>query len=213
MTKRLLFLTSFFLCISMSPSCGIGLDDKPRSLSAELPDTLIEGAITTTEAPSILETVQIFLAKDSEEGSMFLEAVEREIEPDGSVKPILEQILNGPTADEQERGLVSPFAEGSSLVGTTLEGSTLLVHLDTLDGFPTDDSASNQLAFAMLVCTSTELLTGIEIKQVLVLLERDDQTTAVNAPVSDGEPPADGEAVRCSNYITYMQDSQLPLKS
>ena len=213
MTKKLLFLTSFFLCISMLSSCGIALEDKPRNLSAELPDTLIEGAITTTEAPSILETVQIFLAKDSEEGSMFLETVEREIEPDGSVKPILEQILNGPTADEQERGLVSPFAEGSSLVGTTLEGSTLLVHLDTLDGFPTDDSASNQLAFAMLVCTSTELLTGIEIKQVLVLLERDDQTTAVNAPVSDGEPPADGEAVRCSNYITYMQDSLLPLKS
>lgn len=213
MTKKLLFLTSFFLCISMLSSCGIALEDKPRNLSAELPDTLIEGAITTTEAPSILETVQIFLAKDSEEGSMFLETVEREIEPDGSVKPILEQILNGPTADEQERGLVSPFAEGSSLVGTTLEGSTLLVHLDTLDGFPTDDSTSNQLAFAMLVCTSTELLTGIEIKQVLVLLERDDQTTAVNAPVSDGEPPADGEAVRCSNYITYMQDSQLPLKS
>ena len=213
MTKKLLFLTSFFLCISMLSSCGIALEDKPRNLSAELPDTLIEGAITTTEAPSILETVQIFLAKDSEEGSMFLETVEREIEPDGSVKPILEQILDGPTADEQERGLVSPFAEGSSLVGTTLEGSTLLVHLDTLDGFPTDDSASNQLAFAMLVCTSTELLTGIEINQVLVLLERDDQTTAVNAPVSDGEPPADGEAVRCSNYTTYMQDSQLPLKS
>ena len=82
-----------------------------------------------------------------------------------------------------------------------------------LDGFPTDDSASNQLAFAMLVCTSTELLKGIEIEEVLVLLRRDDQATAVNAPVSDGEPPADGEAVRCSNYLTYIQDSQLPLKS
>ena len=213
MMKKLLFSTSFFLCISVISSCGIALEDKPRSLSAELPDTLIEGAITTTEAPSILETVQIFLAKDFEEGAMLLETVEREIEPDGSVKPILEQILNGPTADEQERGLVSPFAEGSTLVGTTLEGSTLLVYLDTLDGFPTDDSASNQLAFAMLVCTSTELLKGIEIEQVLVLLRRDDQTTAVNAPVSDGEPPADGEAVRCSNYLTYMQDSLLPLKS
>ena len=213
MTKKLLFLISLFLCVSLISSCGIALEDKPRSLSAELPDTLIEGAITTTEAPSILETVQIFLAKDSEEGTMLLETVEREIEPDGSVKPILEQILNGPTADEQERGLVSPFAEGSTLVGTTLEGSTLLVYLDTLDGFPTDDSASNQLAFAMLVCTSTELLKGIEIEQVLVLLRRDDQTTAVNAPVSDGEPPADGEAVRCSNYLTYMQDSLLPLKS
>ena len=213
MTKKLLFLISLFLCISVISSCGIALEDKPRSLSAELPDTLIEGAITTTEAPSILEIVQIFLAKDSEEGTMLLETVEREIEPDGSVKPILEQILNGPTADEQERGLVSPFAEGSTLVGTTLEGSTLLVYLDTLDGFPTDDSASNQLAFAMLVCTSTELLKGIEIEQVLVLLRRDDQTTAVNAPVSDGEPPADGEAVRCSNYLTYMQDSLLPLKS
>jgi hypothetical protein len=213
MTKKLLILISLFLCISVISSCGISLEDKPRSLSAELPDTLIEGAITTTEAPSILETVQIFLAKDFEEGTMLLETVEREIEPDGSVKPILEQILNGPTADEQERGLVSPFAEGSTLVGTTLEGSTLLVYLDTLDGFPTDDSASNQLAFAMLVCTSTELLKGIEIEQVLVLLRRDDQTTAVNAPVSDGEPPADGEAVRCSNYLTYMQDSLLPLKS
>tara|TARA_B100000902_G_scaffold184246_1_gene176837 strand:+ start:529 stop:1170 length:642 start_codon:yes stop_codon:yes gene_type:complete len=213
MTKKLLFLASCILVISIFSSCGISLEDKPRNLSAELPDTLIEGAITTTEAPSILETVQIFLAKDSEEGAMLLEIVEREIEPDGSVKPILEQILNGPTADEQERGLVSPFAEGSTLVGTTLEGSTLLVYLDTLDGFPTDDSASNQLAFAMLVCTSTELLQGIEIENVLVLIRRDDQTTAVNAPVSDGEPPADGEAVRCSNYLTYMQDSLLPLKS
>ena len=206
--SRILLISIFIL-----PSCGITFEDNPRSLSAELPDTLIEGAVTTTEAPSILETVQIFLAKDSEEGSMFLEIVEREIEPDGSVNTILEQILNGPTADEQERGLVSPFAEGSSLVGTTLEGSTLLVYLDTLDGFPTDDSASNQLAFAMLVCTSTELLKGIEIEEVLVLLRRDDQATAVNAPVSDGEPPADGEAVRCSNYLTYIQDSQLPLKS
>ena len=144
--SRVLLFSIFILS-----SCGITFEDNPRSLSAELPDTLIEGAVTTTEAPSILETVQIFLAKDSDEGSMFLETVEREIEPDGSVNTILEQILNGPTADEQERGLVSPFAEGSSLVGTTLEGSTLLVYLDTLDGFPTDDSASNQLAFAMLV--------------------------------------------------------------
>ena len=194
--SRVLLFSIFILS-----SCGITFEDNPRSLSAELPDTLIEGAVTTTEAPSILETVQIFLAKDSDEGSMFLETVEREIEPDGSVNTILEQILNGPTADEQERGLVSPFAEGSSLVGTTLEGSTLLVYLDTLDGFPTDDSASNQLAFAMLVCTSTELLKGIEIDEVLVLLRRDDQTTAVNAPVSDGEPPADGEAVRCLSLI------------
>jgi len=201
------------LFILLLASCGITFENSPRSLSAELPDTLIEGAVSTTEAPSVLETVQIFLAKDSDKGSMFLEIVEREIEPDGSVNTILEQILNGPTADEQERGLVSPFAEGSSLVGTTLEESTLLVYLDTLDGFPTDDSASNQLAFAMLVCTSTELLKGIEIEEVLVLLRRDDQTTAVNAPVSDGEPPTDGEAVRCSNYLTFIQDSQLPLKS
>ena len=158
------------LVILFLASCGITFENSPRSLSAELPDTLVEGAVSTTEAPSVLETVQIFLAKDSDEGSMFLETVEREIEPDGSVNTILEQILNGPTADEQERGLVSPFAEGSSLVGTTLEESTLLVYLDTLDGFPTDDSASNQLAFAMLVCTSTELLKGIEIEEVLVLL-------------------------------------------
>ena len=73
MTRSLLLFISFTLSISMFSSCGIALEDTPRNLSAELPDTLIEGAITTTEAPSILETVQIFLAKDSGEGSMFLE--------------------------------------------------------------------------------------------------------------------------------------------
>ncbi|HIG24563.1 MAG TPA: hypothetical protein EYQ49_01550 [Acidimicrobiia bacterium] len=201
---RLLFRSFAFLLSLSLFSCGIPLESSPRDLSAELPDALIEGAITTTTPPAVLETVEIFLAQDSGDGVMVLQTVERQIEPDGSVNTILAQVLVGPTSKEQEQGLISPLAEGSILVGTVLDGDILQVQLNSLDGFPIDDSYSNQLAFAMLVCTATELIAGIEVEQVLVLVKRDGLLASVNAPISDGEPSAEGAPVRCENYVSFL---------
>ena len=185
--------------------CGIPIDNSPRNLAAELSDALLPPASTTTEPPTPKQTVQIYLARSTAEGRMVLESVEREIAVDRSINVILDQVLAGPTPTEREAELVSPFAEGSEVVGTVLEDALLEVHLNSLDGFPQDDSASSRLAFAMLVCTASELVVGAEIQFVRIMLRRDGELEAINAPVSDGDPPEEGAPVACTNYASFIQ--------
>ena len=192
----------------VASSCGIPVDNSTRDLAVDLPDALLPAAATTTEPPTPTETVQIYLARVDEEDRQVLEPVDREIKGDGSINVILAEVFAGPSADEQDAGLVSPFAEGSAVIGTVLDGGLLEVHLDSLDGFPPDDSASNRLAFAMLVCTADQLVIGAEIDRVVVLLAGPDTLEAINVPVSDGEPPVEGAPVTCNNYQSF-----LPLQS
>ena len=186
--------------------CSIPLDEEPRELSMNLPDALLPAASTTTQAPTPNETVKIFLAKANEDGEMKLEPVNREISSDGSINVILAQVLAGPTLAEQETQLVSPFAEGSEVIGVIHEEALLEIHLDSLDGFPQDDSKSNRLAFAMLVCTASELISGAEISFVRIMVRQNDSLEAINAPVTDGDPPEEGAAVLCSNYASFMEE-------
>jgi len=185
-------------------ACGIPMDDATRDLSVDLPDALLPAASTTTEAPAPTETVQIFLARVDAADRQILEPVDRDIQGDGSINVILAEVFAGPSADEQDAGLISPFAEGSEVIGTVLEGGLLEVHLDTLEGFPHDDSAGNRLAFAMLVCTADRLVAGAEIDRVVVLLEGEAGLEAINVPVSDGEPPEEGAPVSCANYLSLL---------
>ena len=194
--------------LGLAAACGIPLDDEPRDLAVELPDALLPAASTTTEepAPPAVETelVQIYLARADEDDRMVLHPVDREIQGDGSINVILAEVFAGPSADEQEAEYVSPFAEGSTVVGTVLEAGLLEIHLDSLDGFPQDDSTGNRLAFAMLVCTAVDLVVGAEIDRVAILLDGEEGLEPINAPVSDGEPPVDGSPVTCDNYGAFQ---------
>ena len=187
-------------------ACSIPMDDVARDLAVDLPDALLPEASMTSEAPAPTETVQIYLARIDEDDRQVLEPVDREIHGDGSINVILAEVFAGPSPDEQESGLVSPFAEGSRVIGTVLVDGLLEVHLDTLEGFPHDDSAGNRLAFAMLVCTADRLVRGAEIDRVVVLLEGEAGMEAINVPVSDGEPPEEGAPVTCDNYLSFLHD-------
>ena len=196
--------TSVFLAAITLSACGIPMDNATRDLSVDLPDALLPAASTTTEAPAPTETVQIFLARVDDADRQILEPVDRDIQGDGSINVILAEVFAGPSADEQDAGLISPFAEGSEVIGTVLENGLLEVHLDTLEGFPHDDSAGNRLAFAMLVCTADRLVAGAEIDRVVVLLDGEVGLEAINVPVSDGEPPEEGSPVSCANYLSFL---------
>ncbi|MBJ30096.1 MAG: hypothetical protein CL466_01575 [Acidimicrobiaceae bacterium] len=194
--------------LGLAAACGIPLDDEPQDLAVDLPDALLPAASTTTEepAPPAVETelVQIYLARADKDDRMVLHPVDREIQGDGSINVILAEVFAGPSADEQEAEYVSPFAEGSKVVGTVLEAGLLEIHLDSLDGFPQDDSTGNRLAFAMLVCTAVDLVVGAEIDRVAILLDGEEGLEPINAPVSDGEPPVDGSPVNCDNYVAFQ---------
>ena len=51
------------LVLAVLTGCSIPVDDSARDLAAELPDVLLPAASTTTEAPAMTETVQIYLAR------------------------------------------------------------------------------------------------------------------------------------------------------
>ncbi len=204
--KNNLTILTLLIAISSMLACTIPLDDNPRDLSSNLPDALLPPASTTTQPPAPKETVKIFLAKANSDGEMKLEAVNREISGDGSINVILDQVLAGPTLNEQETQLVSPFAEGSTVIGAILENTLLEIHLDSLDGFPQDDSKSNRLAFAMLVCTASELIAGADISFVQIMVRQNESLEAINAPVTDGDPPEEGAPVLCTNYASFMTE-------
>jgi hypothetical protein len=183
-------------------ACGITVESQPRSVSARIPDALQPDASTTTLPSPNLEQVEIFLAR-SDGDRMQLAKVTRDIDPDGTVNTILAQVLAGPNLEEQEEEYVSPFIEGSTIIGTILNGTLLEIHLDSLDGFPQDDSTSNRLAYAMLVCTATELIIGAEIQLVKILVDREGDLIPVNIPVSDGDATEEGAPVYCANYASF----------
>ena len=192
----------------LAAACGITVESQPRSVSAPIPDALQPDVTTTIPSPDT-EQVEIFLARSFED-RMQLAKVTRDIDPDGTVNTILEQVLAGPNLEEQEEEYISPFIEGSAIIGTALNGTLLEIHLDSLDGFPQDDSTSNRLAYAMLVCTATELIVGAEIQLVKILVERDGDLIPVNIPVSDGELTEEGAPVYCANYATFDPKYQAP---
>jgi len=204
LSRHRLRVPALGILVMLAAACSIPLDVAPRELSAELPDALLPAGSTTTEAPAATESVEIYLARAIADGPMMLEAVGREIASDGSVNVILDRVFAGPTAAEQEADLVSPFAEGSSVVGTILTEALLEVHLDSLDGFPQDDSIGNRLAYAMLVCTATELIVGADIEAVRILVESDGSLNPISIPVSDGDPPTAGKPVNCSSYESFI---------
>ena len=192
----------------LATACGITVESQPRSVSAPIPDALQPDVTTTIPSPDT-EQVEIFLARSFED-RMQLAKVTRDIDPDGTVNTILEQVLAGPNLEEQEEEYISPFIEGSAIIGTALNGTLLEIYLDSLDGFPQDDSTSNRLAYAMLVCTATELIVGAEIQLVKILVERDGDLIPVNIPVSDGELTEEGAPVYCANYATFDPKYQVP---
>ena len=192
----------------LATACGITVESQPRSVSAPIPDALQPDVTTTIPSPGT-EQVEIFLARSFED-RMQLAKVTRDIDPDGTVNTILEQVLAGPNLEEQEEEYISPFIEGSAIIGTALNGTLLEIYLDSLDGFPQDDSTSNRLAYAMLVCTATELIVGAEIQLVKILVERDGDLIPVNIPVSDGELTEEGAPVYCANYATFDPKYQAP---
>ena len=192
----------------LATACGITVESQPRAISAPIPDALQPDVTTTIPSPDT-EQVEIFLARSFED-RMQLAKVTRDIDPDGTVNTILEQVLAGPNLEEQEEEYISPFIEGSAIIGTALNGTLLEIYLDSLDGFPQADSTSTRLAYAMLVCTATELIVGAELQLVKLLVERDGDLIPVNIPVSDGELTEEGAPVYCANYATFDPKYQAP---
>lgn len=153
-------------------ACGIPLDSEPQVIASDdLPQALQPGSSTTTTIPNRLsEDVTIFLV-DPRDGDAILVPVTRQVPAvEGGAEVsvvILEQLLAGPTSEEQlEDNLTSSLvpAGDSPLSVVSLERPVENQLVVVLSETPTIEGSDRTVGFAQLVFTLTELNTVEQVR-------------------------------------------------
>ena len=194
--NRLAKLLVLFLGIALvAASCGIPLDSEPELITNDqLPAALQPGTSTTTTLPpQLTEQVTIYLV-DPGDGEPRLRAVVRQVPVVDSGADletlILEQLIIGPTSEEQLEGnlttLVVPTGdEPISILGLsrTEDGQLVVVLSET----PALEGEDRTVAFAQMVFTLTEI-EGIETIRFLVRNEDGvDEDRPVKTDTEEGD--------------------------
>lgn len=190
--RILITLVSVALLVS---ACGIPVDNEPVVISNdELPTALQPGTSTTTTLPDQLtEEVTIFLV-DPGDGEPTLRPVTRQVPVVESGAEleflVLEQLLIGPTSEEQlDLNLISvvvPASEEPIMVlslDRAIEGQLTVV----LSEPPDTEGENRSVAFAQMVFTLTEM-EGIDTVRFLVRNEDGvDEDIAVSTDTDEGD--------------------------
>jgi len=185
----------FAVVAAVLAACGIPLDDEPQIIASdELPQSLQPGSTTTTSLPDRLtEEVTIFLV-DRRDGEAELVDVVRQVPVVSSgtdvTGVVLEQLLAGPTSEEQlEESLTSAIAPSGDepilVVGLERPVDSQLVV--TFSDAPAVEGSDRTVAFAQLVFTLTEL-NGVDQVRFAVRDENgEDQDISVSTGTDEGD--------------------------
>lgn len=176
-------------------SCGIPLDDEPQIIAnEELPQSLQPGSTTTTSLPDRLSEEVIIFLVDGSAGDGRLMAVVRQVPVVDSgtdvTNVVLEQLLAGPTSEEQlELSLTSAIApsgdEPISVVNLERPIEDQLVV--TFSEVPVVEGSERTVAFAQLVYTLTEL-SGVDQVRFAVRDENgEDEDISVSTDTDEGD--------------------------
>jgi len=176
-------------------ACGIPLDDEPQIIARdELPQALQPGTSTTTTLPDQLtEDVTIFLIRPGD-GEATLEAVTRQVPVvDAGTEiagVILEQLLAGPTSEEQlEDNLTSalvPAGDQPISVVELLRPTTEQLVV-VLSDAPAIEGSDRTVGFAQLVFTLTELSTVEEVRFAVRDENGADEDLSVSTDTEEGD--------------------------
>lgn len=188
-------VATIFVLAAIAVGCGIPLDDEPIVIANdELPQSLQTGSSTTTTLPDLLsEDVTIFLL-DPGDGEAQLVPVVRQVPVvDGGTEiaqVILEQLLAGPTSEEQlEANLTSAIVASDdapiSVVSLERPADNQLVVV--LSEAPAIEGSDRTVAFAQLVFTLTELSTVDQVRFAI----RDENGNDEDISVSTGSEEGD----------------------
>jgi len=174
----------------LAASCGIPVDSQPEVIANDdLPQALQPGTSTTTTLPpQLTEEVTIYLV-DPGDGEPLLRAVPRQVPVVDTGADlellILQQLIEGPTSEEQLDGnlttLVVPTSdEPISILGLRrAEGNEDNQLVVVLSETPALEGEDRTVAFAQMVFTMTEI-EGIDNMRFLV---RDEEGVDVDIPV------------------------------
>ncbi len=198
----------------MLSGCGIPLDSEPQVIASEsLPQTLQPGSSTTTTLPSQLtEDVTIYLVNPGG-GVASLVPVTRQVpvvrEGGKSIEVIiLEQLLLGPTSEEQleDNLTTSVVSSGDDPIEVLdlrrpVDGQIVVV----LSEAPALEGSDRVVSFGQLVYTLTEINTVDRVRFLVVDDAGEEQDIAVKTDTEEGDVR---RPVGRSDYLTLS-----PLRS
>lgn len=189
------FCAAIALAVTLA-GCGIPLDNEPQVIASEdLPLTLQPGSSTTTTLPSQLtEDVTIYLVNPGV-GVASLVPVTRQVPvvSEGG-KPIevliLEQLLLGPTSEEQlednlTTSVVSSGDEPIEVIDLRrpAEGQIVVV----LSEAPAIEGSDRVVSFGQLVYTLTEINTVDQVRFLVVDDAGEEQDISVKTDTEEGD--------------------------
>lgn len=187
-------LTALVLFVS---ACGIPLDEQPEVIARdELPQALQPGTSTTTTtlASRLTEDVTIFLVNPGDGEATRLVPVTRQVPVVESgadaEQVILEQLLAGPTSEEQlEDNLTTAIVPAGdapiSVLSLRRPADNQLVVV--LSETPAIEGSDRTVAFAQLVFTLTELNTVDQVRFAVRDENGVDQDISVSTDTEEGD--------------------------
>lgn len=193
--RRQLSLLGVALLILVS-ACGIPLDSQPEVIASEnLPKSLQPGTSTTTTLPTQLTEEVIIYLLDPGEGEASLVPATRQIpvvqESDTKIEVlILEQLLLGPTSEEQlEDNLTTAVVSSGDApievlsLRRPIEGQIVVV----LSEPPAIEGSDRVVSFGQLVFTLTELNTVDRVRFLMTNEAGEEVDMSVKTDTEEGD--------------------------
>lgn len=188
---------SAFVTVALAlSSCGIPLDDEPQVIASEsLPQTLQPGSSTTTTLPPQLTEDVIIYLLDPGDGEASLVPVTRQIavveENESQIELlVLEQLLLGPTSEEQldDNLTTAVVSSGDAPIEVLslrrpVDGQIVVV----LSEPPAIEGSDRILSFGQLVYTLTELNTLDRVRFLVINEEGDEEDVSVKTDTEEGD--------------------------
>lgn len=190
-----IFISPLTVCALVLASCGIPLDDEPQVVaSGELPEVLQPGTSTTTTVPDRLGTDIVIYLVDPGDGEPSLIPVDRQVASvdaaEGLAEAVLEQLILGPTSEEQlELNLTTAVvtSEDAPLEVLTVERPGDQQIVVVLSNSPAIEGSDRLVTFAQLVFTLTELPDVSQVRFVVRNEAGEDEDISVRTDTEEGD--------------------------
>lgn len=187
---------AFLVAALLLGACGIPLDDEPQVIASEsLPPTLQPGSSTTTTLPPQLTEDVIIYLLDPGDGEASLVPVTRQIavieENESEIELlVLEQLLLGPTSEEQldDNLTTAVVSSGDAPIEVLslrrpVDGQIVVV----LSEPPAIEGSDRILSFGQLVYTITELNTLDRVRFLVINEEGEEEDVSVKTDTEEGD--------------------------
>jgi spore germination protein GerM len=174
-------------------ACSIQPDTSPREIPQA--DRALSDPVTPAEGGEAAGSTRVFLVKESDDGQAQLRSVLRSVDPTPTA--VMQELLNGPNAQEEETGTTSALPQ--DLVLHSARSVAGVLSVDVSSQLLDEPAPQLMLAIAQIVFTASELE---GVREVRIRVD------GTNRPWPDGHGELRTEALTVYDYPGLVESTQ-----